>query len=90
MLKDCIKIWRLHEVILCQNMLHVHYIEMVLFKGEYSLVIYCKCLNEEIKVLCALKFSQQTFYLTPATMGYHRLLIISIPPQPILTRSFYW
>ena len=30
--------------------------KMVLFKGEYSLVIYYKCHNEEIKVLYALKF----------------------------------
>ena len=59
-------------------MLHVYYIQMVLFKGEYSLAIYCKCLNEEIKVLFALKFSQKTFNLTTATMGYHRLLNISI------------
>ena len=54
MLKDCIKeIWRLHEVVLCQNILGVHYIEMFPFKGywdEYSLVIICKCHNEEIKV----------------------------------------
>ena len=62
---------------------------MVLFKGEYSLVIYCKCLNEEIKVLFALKFSQKTFYLTTATMGYHRLLNISILSQPLLNRSFH-
>ena len=34
-MNDCIKeIWRLHEVILCQNMLHVHYIQMVLFKSK--------------------------------------------------------
>ena len=55
--KDCIReIWRIHDVILCQNMLHVQYIQMVLFKGEYSIVIYYKCLNEIIKVLFALKF----------------------------------
>ena len=59
-MEDCIReIWRIHEVILCQNMLHVHYIGMVLFKGECSLVIYYKCLNEEIKVLFDLKFSQK-------------------------------
>ena len=32
-------------------------------KDEYSLVIYCKCLNEEIKVLCGLKFSQKNFFI---------------------------
>ena len=39
-------------------MLHVH-ILMVLFKGEYSLVMCYKCLNEKIKVLLALEFSQK-------------------------------
>ena len=93
MLKDCMKdcireIWSIHEVIFCQNMLYVHFIQMVLFKDEYSLVIYCKCLNEEIKLLFALKFSQK-ISLTTATMGYHRFLNISILSQPLLNRSFY-
>ena len=61
---------------------------MVLFKSKVNeLVIYCECLNEEIKVLCALKFSQKN-YLT-ATMGYHKLLNMSILSQPLLNRSFY-
>ena len=58
---------------------------MVLFKGEYSLVIYYKGLNEEINVLFALKFSQKSLI----SMGYHRLLNISILSQPLLNRSFY-
>ena len=62
---------------------------MVLFKGEYSLVICYKCLNEKIKGLFALKFSQKNEYLTTATMGYHRLLNISILSQPLTNRSFY-
>ena len=55
-------------------------------KGEYSLVVYCKCLNEG-----ALCFEIFTIYfsLTTATMGYHRLLNKSRLSQPLLNRSFY-
>ena len=40
-------------------------------------------------MLFALKFTQKSFYLTTATMGYHRLLNIPMLSQPLLNPSFY-
>ena len=56
---------------------------MVLFKGEYSVVIYCKCLNEEINVRLALKFSQNICSIVLLQQWATTL------SQSLLNRSFY-